>query len=91
MIEVFAWLAIFTGVCFYLSGSIGVLRFATVFCRLHAVTKADNLGLGMIMLGLSLLSSSLLFAIKAFLIWVLVLMCSAVSSSLIGRYAAAEE
>ena len=51
-----------------LLGSIGVLRFPTVLCRLHALTKADNVGLGFIMLGLSLLSASALFSVKAMLL-----------------------
>lgn len=91
MIEVIAWLAIFTGVFFYLTGSIGMLRFPDIFCRLHAITKADNVGFGMIMLGLSLLSNSLLFSAKALLLYFLVLMCSAASASLIARYAAVHE
>jgi multicomponent Na+:H+ antiporter subunit G len=33
-----------------------------VFTRLHAVTKADNLGLGLICLGLALVSGSVLVA-----------------------------
>jgi multicomponent Na+:H+ antiporter subunit G len=88
MIEYIAWVAIFSGVFFYVSGSIGMLRFPDIYCRLHAVTKADNLGLGMIMLGLSLLGNSILFAAKALLIWLLVMICGAVSASLIARYAA---
>jgi multicomponent Na+:H+ antiporter subunit G len=91
MIEYIAWIAIFSGVFFYVSGSIGMLRFPDIYCRLHAVTKADNLGLGMIMLGLSLLGNSFLFAAKALLIWLLVMFCGAVSASLIARYAAKME
>ena len=34
------------GLCFFITGTLGLLRFPDVFCRLHALTKADNLGLG---------------------------------------------
>lgn len=86
LLNIIAWLSVFTGVFFYLTGSIGVLRFPTVLCRLHALTKADNVGLGFIMLGLSLLSTSILFSVKALSIWLIVLVCSAASSTLIARH-----
>ncbi len=35
------------GLCFFITGTLGLLRFPDVFCRLHALTKADNLGLGL--------------------------------------------
>lgn len=86
LLNIVAWISVFMGVFFYLSGSIGVLRFPTVLCRLHALTKADNVGLGFIMLGLSLLSTSALFSLKALAIWLIVLVCSAASSTLIARH-----
>jgi multicomponent Na+:H+ antiporter subunit G len=86
LITIVAWVSVFTGVFFYLSGSIGVLRFPTVLCRLHALTKADNVGLGLIMLGLSLLGGSTLFSVKALSVWLIVLLCSAASSTLIARH-----
>ena len=49
-----ALLAILTGSLFFLGGTIGLLRFPDVYARLHALTKADNTGLSLIILGLSL-------------------------------------
>lgn len=86
LLQIVAWISVFVGAFFYISGSIGVLRFPTVLCRLHALTKADNVGLGFIVLGLSLLSASALFSAKAILVWLIVLVCSATSSTLIARY-----
>lgn len=42
------------GMLFFLAGSIGVLRLPDLLSRLHALTKADNLGLGLVVLGLTL-------------------------------------
>ena len=49
-----AWtiLTISAGLFFFLAGTIGLLRFPDTLTRLHALTKADNLGLGLVVLGL---------------------------------------
>lgn len=72
---------------FFLAGTVGLLRFPDVYTRLHALTKTDNLGLGLIVLGLSWESGSLLISLKLVLIWLLTLLASAVSCHLIARYA----
>ncbi|NIM31017.1 MAG: cation:proton antiporter, partial [Pseudomonas stutzeri] len=41
------------GTAFFLAGTLGMLRFPDVYTRLHALTKADNLGLGFIASGLA--------------------------------------
>ncbi|MCW9023649.1 MAG: monovalent cation/H(+) antiporter subunit G [Gammaproteobacteria bacterium] len=75
------------GAIFYLAGTIGLLRFPDVYTRLHALTKADNLGLGLIVIGLSLQASSFAAAGKLFLIWLLVLLAGASVSHLVARAA----
>lgn len=75
------------GVVFFIAGTMGLLRFPDLFTRLHALTKADNLGLGFIVAGLALNSGSWLAAIKLVLIWLLVMMSSAVASHLIAQAA----
>ena len=44
--------AVAAGAFFFLAGTVGLLRFPDALTRLHALTKADNLGLGLIVLGL---------------------------------------
>ncbi|MDD4864914.1 MAG: monovalent cation/H(+) antiporter subunit G [Alishewanella agri] len=80
-----SWLLLALGLMFFLAGSIGLLRFPDSFSRLHAVTKADTLGLGLLVLGLSLQSSwreGLLMA----LIWLIVMASGAVSCQLLARF-----
>ena len=36
------------GAFFFMAGTIGLLRFPDTLTRLHALTKVDNLGLGLI-------------------------------------------
>ncbi len=84
------WLSsalILGGVAFYIAGTVGLLRLPDLFCRLHALTKADNLGLGLVVLGLALAAGDLLSALKLLLIWLLVLAASAAGSQLIVQYA----
>ena len=72
---------------FFWGGSIGLLRFPDVFTRLHALTKADNLGLGLVVIGSIILAGGWSVAIKLVLIWLAVLVASTVSCFLIANAA----
>lgn len=75
------------GAFFFLAGTVGLMRFPDVYCRLHALTKADNLGLGCLLLGLILQAASLAAAFKLLLIWLLALAASTAVSYAIARRA----
>lgn len=84
------WLSaglLLAGAAFFLAGTTGLLRFPDVYTRLHALTKADNLGLGLIALGLALQARSWTTALKLLLIWLLVLLASATAAHLIATSA----
>ena len=51
-VDSFTVLAVSAGALFFLAGTVGLLRFPDSLSRLHALTKADNLGLGLVVLGL---------------------------------------
>jgi multicomponent Na+:H+ antiporter subunit G len=72
---------------FFLAGSVGLLRFPDLYCRLHALTKADNIGLGLIVLGLMIQSFSLGEVLKLLLIWLLVLLAGSTVAHLVARSA----
>jgi multicomponent Na+:H+ antiporter subunit G len=74
------------GTIFFLAGSVGLLRFPNVYLRIHAITKADNLGLGLIILALMLQAGSIFAVGKLLLIWLLALLLSANSGFMIGRW-----
>ena len=80
-------LLIILGLPFFLSGTVGLLRFPDIYTRLHALTKADNVGLGFIVCGLALQSASWVIAAKLLLIWLLVLIASSASCHLVARSA----
>ena len=75
------------GAFFFLAGTVGLLRFPDTLTRLHALTKADNLGLGLVVLGLLPQAGSLRIAFKLVCIWLLVLLAGATISQLIARAA----
>jgi multicomponent Na+:H+ antiporter subunit G len=75
------------GGVFFLAGTFGLLRFPDVYTRLHALTKADNVGLGLIVAGLAIQAASWAGVVKLLLIWVLVLLAGASVSHLVSRAA----
>lgn len=75
------------GAFFFLAGTVGLLRFPDVYTRLHALTKADNLGLGFIVSGLALTCGDIVVALKLGITWVLVLLGSSISCQMIARTA----
>jgi multicomponent Na+:H+ antiporter subunit G len=91
MIEVMSSLFMVSGLGFYLAGSIGLLRLPDLYSRLHALTKADNLGLGLLIAGLGLNTQDPLIALKLVLIWLAVLAASAASAHLIAQHARRRE
>jgi len=91
MINILSAILILTGVFFYLAGSIGLLRLPDLYSRLHALTKADNLGLGLLIAGLALHQQDLFIMLKLLLIWLAVLAASATSAHLIARQARRQE
>jgi multicomponent Na+:H+ antiporter subunit G len=91
MIEVIASTLILGGLIFFLCGSIGLLRLPDLYSRLHALTKADNLGLGLLLSGMGLYQQDLLFALKLLLIWLAVLAASSASAYLIAQQARRQE
>lgn len=76
---------IVAGCFFFLAGTLGLLRLPDVFTRLHAITKADNVGLVLIVVAAMLQVDSWATRFKLGLIWILILITGATVSHLIGR------
>jgi multicomponent Na+:H+ antiporter subunit G len=82
--------AVSAGLVFFLAGTVGLLRFPDTLTRLHALTKADTLGLGLIVLGLLPRAASARAGLKRVCIWLLILLAGASVSQLIAREARRE-
>lgn len=85
--EILGLVCIVLALPFFLSGTVGLLRFPDIYTRLHALTKADNVGLGLLILGLTLESDHWFTVVKLVLIWLLVLVASSTSCHLVARRA----
>ena len=90
-LDLLSYLAIGAGLFFVLAGTVGLLRFPDTLTRLHALTKADNLGLGLVVLGLLPHVAGVLPALKLIAIWLLVLLSGADAGQLIARVARRRE
>ena len=87
LLDLWTIVAVSAGVFFFLAGTVGLLRFPDTLTRLHALTKADNLGLGLVVLGLFPHVSGPLAGLKLICVWLLVLLAGATASQLIARVA----
>lgn len=83
--DIFTVVAVSAGCFFFVAGTTGLLRFPDSLTRLHALTKADNLGLGLIVFGLLPQASGLLGALKLLAIWMLVQLSSATVAQVIAQ------
>ena len=86
-LDVFTGLLLAAALFFFVAGTVGLLRFPDLYSRLHALTKADNVGLGLTVLALMLQAENWPEVFKLGLIWVMVLAASATVCFLIGNEA----
>jgi multicomponent Na+:H+ antiporter subunit G len=85
LLDLLSVIAIVAGAIFFLAGTLGLLRFPDTMTRLHALTKADNLGLGLVVLGLLPHVDSVVTGLKLVVVWLLVLLTGAGAGQLIAR------
>jgi multicomponent Na+:H+ antiporter subunit G len=85
LLDLFTAVCLLMGAVFFLAGVVGLLRFPDTLSRLHALTKADNVGLGLIVIGLLPQAGSVLAALKLLLVWVLVLLAASTVGQMMAR------
>lgn len=85
--DLFTTVFLIAGLIFFVAGTVGLLRFPDLHSRLHALTKADNIGLGLVAVALMPQAPSIVLAVKLVLIWLFVLLASAAVSQLTARSA----
>ena len=86
-LDIMTIVAVSAGAFFFFAGTVGLLRFPDALTRLHALTKADNLGLGLVVLGLLPRVDTVRDGLMLLCIWLLVLLAGATVSQLIARAA----
>ncbi|GAA1176503.1 MULTISPECIES: cation:proton antiporter [Nesterenkonia] len=78
-------LLLISGTVFFTAGTVGLIRFPDVRSRLHALAKADTLGLGLVLLGAGLLLGSWSAAVVLLLTWLLALGAASTSAHVLAR------
>ena len=78
-------ISILGGLFFFLVGTVGLIRLPDAFTRMHATTKADTLGAGLILLGLILISGFSLTSLKLLIILVFIWITNPTSAHIIAK------
>lgn len=86
-INILAGLFLVGGSFFFLVGVLGLLRMPDIFSRIHTTTKGDTLGIGLILLGLILLSGWNVASLKLLIILILVWLTTPTAAHLIAKAA----
>lgn len=84
VLDVFTLATVTLGAVCFLAGTLGLLRLPDPLTRLHALTKADNLGLGLVVLGLLPQANWPLGGLKLIAVWLLALLAGATVAQLMG-------
>lgn len=63
-LEIASWAAILLGAFFTLVGALGLLRMPEIFTRMHAASLIDTVGVGLLVLGMSLQAGLSLVTLK---------------------------
>lgn len=72
------------GAVFFTAGTVGLLRMPDLHCRLHAVAKADTLGLGFVLAACAVYARSWWVAAGFAVLWVTALCVAAVAVSVLA-------
>lgn len=83
-LDTFTLFAVSAGCFFFMAGTVGLLRFPDALSRLHALAKADNLGLGLVVVGLLPQVEYLLGGLKLVVVWLLAQLSGSIASQLIA-------
>lgn len=75
------------GILFFVAGTAGLLRFPDFHSRLHALTKADNLGLGLVAVGVAIQFADFWTLARLVLVWLLAVLAAATVAQLVARSA----
>lgn len=69
-------LGVAAGLVFFAAGTLGLLRLPDSLSRIHALTKADNVGLALVVLGLLPQAPGFLAGVKMVAVWLLAQLAS---------------
>jgi multicomponent Na+:H+ antiporter subunit G len=84
-LEIIAILFLLGGAFFFFVGTTGLIRMPDVFCRMHATTKCDTLGAGLILVGLMVFNGLSMISLKLFLILIFIWLTNPTAAHIIAK------
>jgi len=85
IINVVSIITMIIGVFFLLVGTVGLIRLPDVFSRMHATTKSDTLGLGLVLFGLIIYQGLQISSAKILLIIIFLWLANPTAAHFIAR------
>ncbi len=85
--DIFVIIFLISGIFFFVVGVIGLLRMPDVFTRMHATTKCDTMGAGLIFLGLILWKGFSLVSLMIFVVLLFIWMTNPTAAHYIAKSA----
>ena len=85
IIQGFSIILLVFGAFFFFVGTVGLIRLPSAITRVHATTKADTLGLGLIICGLILIIGFNVTSLKLLLVLVFVWITNPTAAHMITR------
>ncbi len=87
VVEIIGSLLLIAGLFFFMVGTVGLLRMPDTYNRLHATTKCDTLGAGLILLGVAVYSGVAWVSLKVLLIILFIWITNPTAAHAIARAA----
>jgi multicomponent Na+:H+ antiporter subunit G len=78
---------IILGTFFFFVGVLGLIRMPDVFCRMHATTKSDTMGAGLIFIGLIIWQGMNMISLNILIVLVFIWLTNPTAAHFIARSA----
>ena len=88
--DAFTLVFVAAGIAFFAAGTLGLMRLPETLSRIHALTKADNVGLALIVLGLLPQAANVLDDAKMVAVWLLAQLASGAVAQVMAEAVMAE-
>ncbi|MDW7671731.1 MAG: monovalent cation/H(+) antiporter subunit G [Bacillota bacterium] len=86
-VQLLIFLLLAGGSFFFLVGTIGLIRLPDAFSRMHATTKCDTLGAGLILMGLILHQGLHMISLKLLVIMAFIMLTNPTAAHIIAKAA----
>lgn len=83
--DLFTVLCVSLGAFFFFAGWVGLLRFPDPLSQLHALSKADNLGLGLVVVGLLPQASWPFGVLKLIALWLVAILVGGATAQMLAE------